>query len=157
MKKLTHLDERGEVKMMDVGGKAETRRTARAEGKVLASKKVMEAVRKNGLPKGNLFTTAKIAGIQGGKMASALIPLCHPLPLDNIKIDISTEGDSRFVVRAEASCIGRTGVEMEALTAAAVACLTIYDMCKAIDKGMTITEIQLVEKTGGKSGHYKRK
>ena len=157
MKKLSHLDDRGEVKMVDVGCKAETRRTARAEGKVLASKKVMEAVRKNGLPKGNLFTTAKIAGIQGGKMTSALVPLCHPLPLDNIKIDISTEGDSQFIVRAEASCTGRTGVEMEALTAAAIACLTIYDMCKAIDKGMTITDIQLIEKTGGKSGHYKRK
>ena len=157
IKEWTHLDKEGEASMVDVGEKAATKRKAKATGRVVTTKEVIKKVKKNGLPKGNLFTTAKIAGIQGGKLASHLIPLCHPLLLDNIKVDISIESQDSFLVSAEVACAGRTGVEMEALTAVTTACLTIYDMCKALDRGMIITDVHLIEKSGGKSGPYKHK
>lgn len=157
MKEWTHLDKEGKVSMVDIGEKALTKRKAVATGRVVTTKEVIEKISENGLPKGDLFSTAKIAGIQGGKFASHLIPLCHPLILDNIKVDISIENQVSFLVSAEVACTGRTGVEMEALTAVTTACLTIYDMCKALDRGMIITDVHLIEKSGGKSGHYKHK
>jgi len=139
--------------MVDVSAKADTARTAIAQSQVLLTPAIVAAITDNNLPKGDLFATVRIAGIQAAKKCSDLIPLCHPLPLSKITVDIELQGDS-LVITALCKTTGKTGVEMEALTAASVAALTVYDMCKGLDKGMVIRQTKLLEKTGGKSGDW---
>ena len=150
---LTHLNASGEAHMVDVSGKADTVRTAVAQSQVELTAAIVTAITDDNLPKGDLFATARIAGIQGAKKCSDLIPLCHPLPLSKITVDIELQGQA-LVITALCKTTGKTGVEMEALTAASVAALTVYDMCKGLDKGMIIRETKLLEKTGGKSGEW---
>lgn len=154
-KKLTHVDSKGRSTMVDVTGKDPTRRVARAEAFVSMSPATLKLLRGGALPKGNPLETARIAGIQAAKKTSDLIPLCHPLPLTHVDVSIDITRDG---VRLEstASTKAETGVEMEALTAAAVAALTLYDMCKAVEKGITIERVRLLEKIGGKSGRWVR-
>ena len=155
-KKLSHLSTRGEARMVDVSGKAETERTAIAEGRVIMAPKTLALVRKGDAKKGDVLGTARIAGIQAAKRTHELIPLCHPLPIAQVDIDLVADADlPGIVVRARVKVAGKTGVEMEALTAVAVACLTIYDMVKAVERGMRIEGIRLLEKRGGRSGHYR--
>jgi cyclic pyranopterin phosphate synthase len=156
MARLTHLDSKGKARMVDVGGKKATRRTAEARGRVRVGRRVLEMLQKEGLPKGDLFATAQIAGIQAAKRTHELIPLCHPLRITHVEVKVRVRGADAVEITAEVRAEDKTGVEMEALTAAAVACLTVYDMCKAVDKGITIEEICLIKKTGGKSGTYER-
>ena len=139
--------------MVDVSAKADTARTAIAQSQVELTPAIVAAITDDSLPKGDLFATVRIAGIQAAKKCSDLIPLCHPLPLSKITVDIELQGNS-LVIRALCKTTGKTGVEMEALTAASVAALTVYDMCKGLDKGMIIRETKLLEKTGGKSGDW---
>ena len=156
MSKLTHLSTGGEANMVDVGAKAETARTAIAEGSVTMKPATLAAILAGDAKKGDVIGTARIAGIMAAKKTHELIPLCHPLGLEKISVEISPdEALPGLRVVATARVTGKTGVEMEALTAASVACLTIYDMAKAIDKAMVLTGIRLVEKTGGKSGDYR--
>ncbi|MDB9804823.1 cyclic pyranopterin monophosphate synthase MoaC [Porticoccaceae bacterium] len=150
---LTHLNAQGEAHMVDVSAKADTARTAIAQSQVELTPAIVAAITDDSLPKGDLFATVRIAGIQAAKKCSDLIPLCHPLPLSKITVDIELQGNS-LVIRALCKTTGKTGVEMEALTAASVAALTVYDMCKGLDKGMIIRETKLLEKTGGKSGDW---
>ena len=153
--RLTHVDEQGRARMVDVTSKDETVRVARAEAFVEMSASTVKLLRENGLPKGNAIEVARIAGVQGGKKTSELIPLCHPLPLTHldVSIDITDKGARiETIARTKAE----TGVEMEALTAATVAALTLYDMCKAVEKGISIGPVRLLEKSGGKSGLWKR-
>jgi cyclic pyranopterin monophosphate synthase len=153
MSKLSHFTESGEAKMVDVSAKAATRREAEASAFVELSEAVLAALPHN--PKGNPLEVARFAGIQAAKRTSELIPLCHPLPLS--MVDVTTEITSKGIaIRSIAATTGPTGVEMEALTAASVAALTIYDMCKALDKGIVIREVRLEKKSGGKSGDYVR-
>ena len=154
MSKLTHLDDSGAARMVDVGGKAETARSATATGRIRMSGEALAAIRDGGGPKGDVLAAARIAGIMAAKKTGELIPLCHPLVLDSVSIDFAFEGDG-IRATARASLTGRTGVEMEAMTAAAIALLTIYDMAKALDKGMVVEEVRLLEKTGGKSGDWR--
>ena len=153
MSQLTHLNANGEAHMVDVSAKADTPRTAIAQSQVELTQAIVLAITDNSLPKGDLFATVRIAGIQAAKKCSDLIPLCHPLPLSKITVDIELQGQS-LVITALCKTTGKTGVEMEALTAASVAALTVYDMCKGLDKGMVIRETKLLEKTGGKSGDW---
>lgn len=154
--KLTHVDAQGRSRMVDVTGKQQTHRLARAEAFVEMSASTLKLLRQNALPKGNPLETARIAGIQAAKKTSDLIPLCHPLPLTHVDVSITiVKGGLRL--ESTASTKAETGVEMEALTAAAVAALTLYDMCKAVEKGITIGNIRLLEKLGGKSGRWVRK
>jgi cyclic pyranopterin phosphate synthase len=153
MKKLSHFDSAGSPRMVDVSSKPETHRTARAHAFVRIAPAVLEKLPQN--PKGNPLEIARIAGISASKKTSELIPLCHPLLLSHADVDVSVEAEG-VRIAATVSTTGPTGVEMEALTAAAVAALTVYDMTKALDKSIEIREIYLVEKTGGKSGEYKR-
>jgi cyclic pyranopterin monophosphate synthase len=154
--RLTHVDSKGRSRMVDVTGKQQTPRVARAEAFVEMSAPTLKLLRSNALPKGNPLETARIAGIQAAKKTSDLIPLCHPLPLTHVDVSITiVKGGAKL--ESTASTKAETGVEMEALTAAAVAALTLYDMCKAVEKGITIGNIRLVEKTGGKSGRWVRK
>ncbi len=153
MSKLSHYDASGAASMVDVGAKPSTRRTARARAFVKMRPEVLAELPRN--PKGNPLEVARIAGIQAAKRTADLIPLCHPLPLTHAEVQAEVR-DEGVAVTASAATVGPTGVEMEALTAAAVAALTVYDMCKALDKGMEIREIVLLEKTGGKSGAYFR-
>jgi len=148
---LTHLNANGEAHMVDVSAKADTERTAIAQSRVELTPAIVSAITDNSLPKGDLFATVRIAGIQAAKKCSDLIPLCHPLPLSKITVDIELQANS-LVISALCKTTGKTGVEMEALTAVSVAALTVYDMCKGLDKGMIIGETKLLEKTGGKSG-----
>jgi cyclic pyranopterin phosphate synthase len=150
---LTHLNASGEAHMVDVSGKADSVRTAVAQSQVELTAAIVTAITDDNLPKGDLFATARIAGIQGAKKCSDLIPLCHPLPLSKITVDIVLQGNL-LVITALCKTTGKTGVEMEALTAASVAALTVYDMCKGLDKGMIIRETKLLEKSGGKSGDW---
>ena len=153
MSKLSHFTESGEAKMVDVSAKASTRREAEASAFVALSAEVLAALPHN--PKGNPLEVARFAGIQAAKRTSELIPMCHPLPLS--MVDVTTEvTDNGIAIRSIAATTGPTGVEMEALTAASVAALTIYDMCKALDKGIVIREIRLERKSGGKSGDFVR-
>jgi cyclic pyranopterin phosphate synthase len=155
--KLTHLATSGEANMVDVGEKAETQRTAVAEGAVRMLPATLKLILDGNAKKGDVLGTARVAGIMAAKRAHELIPLCHPLLLTKVSVDIEAdEALPGLRVRALARVTGKTGVEMEALTAASVACLTIYDMAKAVDREMTITDIRLVEKTGGKSGDFRR-
>jgi cyclic pyranopterin phosphate synthase len=155
MSGLTHLDEAGAAHMVDVGGKTPTRREAVARGRIDMVPEAVRAIRDGSAIKGDVLAVARVAGIMGAKKTSDLIPLCHPLPLTRVAIDLVVD-DEGVVATATAATEGKTGVEMEALTAATVALLTIYDMAKAIDKGMTIRDIQLLTKVGGKSGDWKR-
>jgi cyclic pyranopterin phosphate synthase len=152
--KLTHLDDSGHPHMVDVGGKPDTDRRALAEGWVRVSAPVAEAIRSGALPKGDVLQIARIAGIQGARRASELIPLCHPLPIDAVKVSVELE-EAGVRVQAEVKTRWRTGVEMEALTAVSAAALTVYDMLKAIDRGMVIDGIRLLEKEGGRSGGWR--
>jgi len=156
MSRLTHLNDSGEANMVDVSGKSDTRRVAVATGLVRMSPATLREIIEGGLPKGDVLAVARIAGIQGAKRCSDLIPLCHPLPLDKVTVGFEATGPDCLEIRAECRVTGRTGVEMEALTAVSVAALTIYDMCKAIDKGMVIEAIRLERKEGGKSGTWTR-
>jgi cyclic pyranopterin monophosphate synthase len=153
--KLTHFDERGAARMVDVGGKAETRRTATAAGYIRMLPATLQIVASGKAKKGDVLGVARIAAIQAAKKTSELIPLCHPVPLTSVEVDFTLDKKaSRIECRATVECTARTGVEMEALTAVQVGLLTIYDMCKAVDRGMTMEEIRLLEKHGGKSGSY---
>jgi cyclic pyranopterin phosphate synthase len=153
--RLSHLDSQGQAHMVDVGDKAETARTAIAEGSVVMQAETLAIVRAGDAKKGDVLGTARLAGIMAAKRAHELIPLCHPLLLTKIAVDLSIDEALPGVrVRAEVRLTGKTGVEMEALTAVSVACLTVYDMVKAVDRGMRIEAIQLVHKSGGKSGVY---
>jgi cyclic pyranopterin phosphate synthase len=154
MSKLTHLDERGQARMVDVGGKAETARSATATGRIRMSASALAAVRDGSGTKGDVLAAARIAGIMAAKKTGELIPLCHPLALDAVAVEFEFETDG-IRAMARASLTGRTGVEMEAMVAVGVALLTIYDMAKALDKGMVIEEVRLLEKTGGKSGDWR--
>jgi cyclic pyranopterin phosphate synthase len=155
MKKLTHIDKEGRVTMVDTSGKAATLRQAVASARVLMSAQTVRAVREGRTPKGDPLETARLAGIMAAKRTAELIPLCHPLPLTHIEVRAELQ-DAGVYLEATVSTEAQTGVEMEALTAASVAALTIYDMCKAVDKAMTITDVRLERKTGGKSGAYER-
>ncbi len=155
MKKLSHIDKEGNVAMVDTSSKPVTIRQAIASGRVLMSRETLAAVREQSTPKGDPLETARLAGIMAAKQTANLIPLCHPLPLTHI--DVRAELEAYGVsLEARVATQAQTGVEMEALTAVSIAALTIYDMCKAVDKGMTITDIRLERKTGGKSGSYER-
>ena len=144
--KFSHVDDKGKANMVDVGFKPDVIRTARAEGKIYLNKTAINLIKENKNKKGDVLTTAQIAGIQGGKKTSELIPLCHPLMIT--KLDVNTEVmPDHIKVTSFAKCIGKTGIEMEALTAVSTALLTIYDMCKAVDKEMTLSNIKLIEKT----------
>jgi cyclic pyranopterin phosphate synthase len=157
MNELTHLDAQGNARMVDVGGKAITSRSATAQASVVMLPATLQLIVAGGHKKGDVLAVARIAGIQAAKKCSDLIPLCHPLMLNSVKVDFEIdEAVNRIIITAVCSLDGKTGVEMEALTAASVAALTIYDMCKAVDKGMVIEKICLQEKLGGKSGHYVR-
>lgn len=155
MAKLTHLDEQGNAQMVDVGGKADSQRVAIASGRISMSAEALDTVRAGNAPKGDVIAAARIAGIMAAKKTAELIPLCHPLALNAVTLDFTFD-DAAIRATATVSLTGKTGVEMEALTAVSVALLTIYDMAKALDKGMVIAEICLIEKRGGKSGDWTR-
>jgi cyclic pyranopterin phosphate synthase len=153
---LTHLNARGEARMVDITDKAATVREARAEVWVQMHAVTLAAILEGGVPKGDVLATARVAGIQGAKQCSSLIPLCHPLQLSAVTVDFESDiAGSRIRIETMCKLAGKTGVEMEVLTAASISALTIYDMCKALDKGMVITGLRVLEKTGGKSGGYK--
>jgi cyclic pyranopterin phosphate synthase len=152
---LTHLDAHGHANMVDVTDKALTQREAVAEARVRMRPQTLQMIVQGGHPKGDVFAVARIAGILAAKKTSDLIPLCHPLLLSSVKVLLQAEGDDCVQITASCKLAGQTGVEMEALTAASVAALTIYDMCKAVDRGMVIEQVRLLEKLGGKSGHYR--
>jgi cyclic pyranopterin phosphate synthase len=152
---LTHLDDNGRARMVDVGGKAHSPRRAVAQGFVACASETLEAVLAETTPKGAVISTAELAGVMAAKRTADLIPLCHPLLLEKVAVQVTPHADGPgFSVRAEVSLTGATGVEMEALTAVSVACLTLYDMLKAIDRGMVIRDVRLVSKEGGKSGSW---
>jgi len=154
---LSHVDAAGRPRMVDVGAKAATERTAVAEGLIRMAREALDEVQRNAGPKGDVLTTAELAGVMAAKRTADLIPLCHPLPLDHVAVEVSLDPTVPGVrVRATVRATARTGVEMEALTAAAVALLTVYDMVKAADRGMEIEGIRLLEKVGGKSGDWRR-
>ena len=152
---LTHFDAQGQAHMVDVGDKANTRRVAVTEGRITMQPETLALIQAGNAKKGDVLGIARIAGIQAAKKTSDLIPLCHPIALTRVAVDFEIEPDTHSVLcRATAECTGQTGVEMEALTAVSVALLTIYDMCKAVDRGMVIGEVRLMEKMGGKSGRF---
>ena len=154
-KKLSHLSNRGEARMVDVSPKPATERVAVAEGRVIMAPKTLALVRKGNAKKGDVLGTARIAGIQAAKRTHELIPLCHPLPIAQVEVELVPDADlPGIVVRARVKVAGKTGVEMEALTAVSVACLTVYDMVKAVERGMRIEGIRLLHKSGGKSGEW---
>ncbi len=153
---LSHLNEKGEANMVDVSAKAETRRTAVAAGSIRMRPETLAQILDAGTPKGDVLAVARVAGIQGAKRCADLIPLCHPLALSKVQVDFEAIGGSQLGIRASVTVTGRTGVEMEALTAVSVAALTVYDMCKAMDKGMVIESIRLESKEGGRSGAWAR-
>ena len=157
MRELTHFNTAGEAHMVDVGDKAVTRRGAVAEGTIRMAPPTLELIRAGGHKKGDVLGVARLAGIMGAKRTADLVPLCHPLALTRVEIDLETQvPESALYCRAVVETEGRTGVEMEALCAVQVCLLTVYDMCKAVDRGMTIEGVRLVEKQGGKSGHWRR-
>ena len=156
MSVLSHFDDQGASRMVDTSLKPETLREARASGLVRMQPATLKLIRDKGLSKGDVLEVARVAGIQAAKRTGELIPLCHPLPITAASVDFSFEGDDLVHIEATVRIFGRTGVEMEALTAVSVAALTVYDMCKAVDKGITIERIRLEAKTGGKSGPFER-
>ncbi|MCC8080211.1 MAG: cyclic pyranopterin monophosphate synthase MoaC [Oscillospiraceae bacterium] len=157
MEDFSHFNESGRARMVDVGGKAVTERTAIASGRVLVNAETFRLIKTGGMKKGDVLGTAQIGGIMGGKRTSDIIPMCHPIFITGIDIDFNlNEEDLAVEITATAKCSGVTGVEMEALTAVSVAALTVYDMCKAVQKDMVISDIKLLKKTGGKSGTFIR-
>ena len=157
MHELSHVDTRGKAHMVDVGDKPDTVREARARGAVVMQSSTLELIQRNAVQKGDVLAVAKIAGIMAAKRTSELIPLCHPLPLASIDLTFHFNAkEARIDIESMARVTGKTGVEMEALTAVAAAALTVYDMCKAVDREMYITDIRLVEKRGGRSGVFRR-
>ncbi len=154
MTDLTHIDAAGHARMVDVSGKEVTRRTATAQAVVTMQPETLELIRQNALAKGDALGVARVAGVLAAKRTDALIPLCHSLPLSDVSVDFEFGAGGQLVIRTSATTLAQTGVEMEALTAATVAALTIYDMAKAVDKRMTIDQVHLVSKTGGKSGDF---
>lgn len=158
MARLTHLDEQGRARMVDVGGKDATHRTATASAEVLLSAGTLAAVMEGGVPKGDVFAVARIAGITGGKKTPELIPLTHPIGLDSLKVEVVPDNDLPGIrIEATATTTGKTGVEMEAMTAVSIAALTVYDMLKSLEKGIVVSNVRLVYKDGGKSGEYHAK
>ena len=151
---LSHLDAAGAARMVDVSDKSETARTATAEAIVRMRPETLALIQQGGMPKGDVLATARIAGIMAAKRTPDLIPLCHPLPITGVTLDLEPSRDDALVIRATVKTTGKTGVEMEALTAASIAALTVYDMCKAVEKGMRIESVRLIEKHGGKSGDW---
>jgi cyclic pyranopterin monophosphate synthase len=157
MKKLSHLDEKGHARMVDVTSKPVTHRQAIARGKILMRPQTAALIQEGGLPKGDVFSTARIAGIMAAKKTSELIPMCHPLEITHIELSFLCDVSAgEVIVEARAGTVGRTGIEMEAMTAVSVAALTIYDMCKAVDRQVVLTDIKLIRKEGGKSGVFVR-
>ena len=153
---LTHLNARGEAHIVDIGDKAVTRRRAVAQARILAQPETIATIMGGGLKKGDALAVARIAGIMAAKKTSELIPLCHPIALTRVSVDIAGDGDAAILIHATAETTGQTGVEMEALVAASTAALTLYDMAKAIDRAMVVTDLCLLEKSGGKSGDFSR-
>jgi cyclic pyranopterin phosphate synthase len=151
---LSHLDASGAARMVDVSAKADTDRIATAEAVVRMARETLALIQSGGVPKGDVIATARIAGIMAAKRTPDLIPLCHPLAITGVTVDLEPDGDDALRIEATVKTTGKTGVEMEALTAATVAALTVYDMCKAVEKGMRIESVQLLEKRGGKSGDW---
>ena len=156
METLTHVDEQGRARMVDVGDKPNTKRRALAQAMVTMQPKTLSMICSGTMPKGDVLACARIAGIMGAKQTHALIPMCHPLPIDQVRVDIQPQGREQLCIQAEVRCTYHTGVEMEALTACSIAALTVYDMCKAVDRAMVIGPILLLEKSGGKSGDFVR-
>ena len=157
MSKLTHIKDSGEAHMVDVGDKPATAREAVAEGKIRMRPETLRLIVAGGLKKGDVLAVARVAGIMAAKKTAELIPLCHPIALTRVEVELMPDDKQNLVLcRTIAATTGQTGVEMEALTAVQIALLTIYDMCKAVDRGMTITDVGLVSKTGGKSGEWRR-
>ena len=157
MADFSHFNEKGRARMVDVSEKSETNRTAVAAGRVLVNEETFRLIKTGGMKKGDVLTVAQVAGIMGAKRTPDLIPMCHPVAVDGIDLHLSlNEADLAVEITAEVRCDGRTGVEMEALTAVSVAALTVYDMCKAVQKDMVISDIRLLKKTGGKSGEFVR-
>jgi cyclic pyranopterin phosphate synthase len=155
MSKLTHLDEEGHARMVDVSDKDVTKRRAVARGRLRMKPETLRRILDGDVPKGDVLAVARVAGILGAKQTSALVPLCHPLPLDAVTVELTADEDA-LSIEAAVTVTARTGAEMEALTAVTVAGLTVYDMCKAIDRGMELTDVGLVEKSGGRSGSWSR-
>lgn len=154
----THFNEQGRAKMVDVGEKPPTRRTATAAARVLVSRETFDLIRSGGMKKGDVLTVAQVAGVMGAKRTPELIPMCHPILMDGIDLKLHLDEERCSVeIEATVSCGGRTGVEMEALTAASTAALTVYDMCKAVQRDMVITDIRLLKKSGGVHGDFERK
>ena len=153
---LTHLDEQGRARMVDVGDKAYTRRSATAQARVRMQPQTLQCILSGNVPKGDVFACARSAGIMVAKRTAEWIPMCHPLPLDGIEVQCSVQGEDCVQITATVRCTYKTGVEMEALTAVSAAALTVYDMCKAMDRAMVIEQTLLLEKTGGKSGTFRR-
>ena len=157
MSDFTHFNDQGRAKMVDVGEKPVSRRTAVAAGRVLVNEHTFALIQSGGMKKGDVLTVAQIAGVMGAKRTPDIIPMCHPILMDGINLEVALdEGRKSVEIRATVSCDGRTGVEMEALTAVSTAALTVYDMCKAVQKDMVITDIRLVSKTGGVHGSFLR-
>lgn len=157
MGKLTHINAKGDAHMVDVGGKDSTERVAVAEGFIEMLPETLELIVNGNNKKGDVLAVARVAGIMAAKKTSELVPLCHPIPISSVQVDLMPDTPSASVhCLATVKTTGQTGVEMEALTAAQIALLTIYDMCKAVDRGMTMTNVRLLEKSGGNSGHWKR-
>jgi cyclic pyranopterin phosphate synthase len=157
-KRLTHLDARGKARMVDVGDKPITARTARAHGRVRMSLAALRAVGTGALPKGDVLAVARLAGIQAAKRTAELVPLCHVLPLDFVDVAVAVDARRRSIdIESRVACRATTGVEMEAIVAVSIAAVTVYDMCKSVDRAMRIEGIELVEKTGGRSGVYRRR
>jgi cyclic pyranopterin phosphate synthase len=158
MKKLSHVDDAGKALMVDVSGKPITQREAVARGCVLMKKTTLTLIRKNSIAKGDVLGVARVAGIMAAKKTHDLIPLCHPLNISSTQVDCTPDPrNSRIIIESRVKTAGQTGVEMEALTAVSAAALTVYDMCKAVDREMVISDVMLVKKTGGKSGTFRRK
>jgi len=156
-KELTHFNREGRAQMVDVGNKEDTQRVAIAEGTVLMQPETLNMIKDNKIAKGDVLGVAQVSGIMAAKKTSEIIPMCHPLMLSGVEINFTiNENENKIIIQSKVKTVGKTGVEMEALTAVAAAGLTIYDMCKAVDRGMTIESIYLLEKSGGKSGHFLR-
>jgi len=157
MEDFTHFNDQGRARMVDVGGKPPTRRTALAGARVLVSRETLALIRDGGVKKGDVLAVAQVAGIMAAKRTAELIPMCHPVAVDGIDLRLTLDEERRCVdVRASVRCAGRTGVEMEALTAASVAALTVYDMCKAVQRDIVISDVRLLEKSGGVHGDFHR-
>jgi len=156
LSKLSHIDEKGNAVMVDVGAKDVTRREAVARARLIMKPATLARIVAGDLPKGDVLAVARTAGIMAAKRTADLIPLCHPLPLERVEITLAADGESRLTITATVGVTAKTGAEMEALTAVSVAALTVYDMCKAVDRAMSIEDVVLLEKRGGKSGHYER-